>query len=119
MANPDSLDLWYKQGTFNYLRIYGDSRENPISGLLCVEEGSVATIDEIDVVGVPYKTLIDDYTTTDKTYIGKTKAGNGEGTSLWQIKCLDDSGNFLKIEFADGVDTFTKEWDLRTSYTYS
>ena len=43
MANPDGLDLWYKQGTFNYLRLYGEDRQNPISGWLYVDEGSVVT----------------------------------------------------------------------------
>lgn len=67
-----------------------------------------------------YKTtLIDDYTTANKTYIGKAVAGASEGALVWQIKCLDETGNFLKIGFADGVSTFTKEWDDRTTYTYT
>lgn len=67
----------------------------------------------------PYVTLIDDYTTSNKTYIGKALAGSSEGATVWQIKCLDETGNFLKIQFADGVSTFTKEWDNRVGYTFS
>ena len=66
-----------------------------------------------------YTTLIDDYTTPNKTYIGKAVAGSGEGEVVWQIKCLDETGNFLKIQFADGVSTFSKEWDERVNYSYA
>lgn len=41
--NPQSLDLWYKQGTFNYLKLYGSDRDNPNTGWLYVDKGSVVT----------------------------------------------------------------------------
>ena len=67
----------------------------------------------------PYTTLIDDYTTTNKTYIGKAIASSSESSAVWQIKCLDETGTFLKTQFAGGVSTFTKTWGDRTTYTYS
>ena len=75
--------------------------------------------DDIIAQGKAYKTLIDDYTTASKTYIGKAVAGANKGAIVWQIKCLDETGNFLEIGFADGVSTFTKEWDNRVGYNYS
>ena len=66
-----------------------------------------------------YVTLIDDYTTTNVTYIGKAVAGSSEGATVWQIKALDETGNYLKIKYAGGESTFTNEWDERVNYTYS
>lgn len=75
--------------------------------------------DDLIIQGKAYTTLVDDYTTVDKTYIGKAVAGSPEGGTVWQIKCLDESNNFLKIGFANGVSTFVKEWDNRVGYSYS
>lgn len=84
-------------------------------------ETMIETLDNNIIIGLKnvFTTLIDDYTTANKTYIGKADAGSSEGGVIWQIKCLDESGDFLKIGFADGVSTFTKEWDNRVGYTYS
>lgn len=68
---------------------------------------------------IPYTTLIDDDTTANKIYVGRAAAGANEGALVWQIKCFDETGDFLKIQYADGVSTFNKEWDERESYDYS
>ncbi len=72
----------------------------------------------IEAVG-SYDTLIDDYTTTNKTYIGKATTGTLESDSNWQIKCMDETGDYLRIKYADGASAFSKEWDERTTYNYS
>ena len=66
-----------------------------------------------------FTTLVDDYIVTNKTYIGKAPAGSSEVDAVWQIKCLDETGNFAKIQWADGVSTFSKVWNDRTTYSYS
>ena len=66
-----------------------------------------------------YTVLVDDFTTINKTYIGKADAGSSESSPVWQIKCLDETGDFSKIQWAEGVDTFIKTWDDRTTYSYS
>lgn len=61
---------------------------------------------------------LDDYTTTDVTYIGKEKA---DGT--WWIKKLDETGNFLTISHAsvsnnNAKTSYTLAWTDRTTLTY-
>jgi len=80
-----------------------------------------ATVTQVakDRSKTPYTTLIDDDTTANKIYVGQAPAGTGEGALSWRIKCFDETGAFLKIGYAEGVSTFTKEWDERDTYTYS
>ena len=75
-------------------------------------------VDENGNLGSEYDSLID-LADSDTTYIGKVKAGSAGDTSeaIWQIKKLDESSE-LKFTFADGVTTFSKVWDDRTSYSY-
>lgn len=89
---------------------------------LTADNAGLATETTLEAVRgnlAPYTTLIDDFTVVNKTYIGKAVAGSSEGGTVWQIKCLDETGNFLKTQFADGVSTYTKEWDNRVGYAYS
>lgn len=51
-------------------------------------------------------------------YVGKAKIGTLTSASVWQIMRVDTASGVV-IQWADGVDTFTKEWDERASYTYS
>jgi hypothetical protein len=76
-------------------------------------------LDTINKNLIPYNVLIDDYTTVDKIYIGRALSSSSESASVWQIKCIDETGDYMKIRFADGVSTFTKKWYDRVSYTYS
>lgn len=99
-----------------------DDHKVTVSNPTADPETGLATSTKQDTLidqGKAYTTLIDDFTTVNKTYIGKAVAGASEGGTVWQIKCLDESGNFLKTQFADGVSTFTKEWDNRVGYAYS
>ena len=54
-------------------------------------------------------------------YVGETQPGNAKGSALWRIKKITyDGSNFVTdIQWASGVNTFTKEWDERASYYYS
>jgi len=79
------------------------------------EEGN---LDSINKNLIPYNTLIDDFSSIDKTYIGKALSGSSESDSVWQIKCIDETGDYMKIRFADGVSTFTKKWSDRITYSY-
>lgn len=53
-------------------------------------------------------------------YIGEALPGTSKGASLWRIKKITYSGTTVTdVQWADGVSTFTKEWDERATYTYS
>lgn len=62
---------------------------------------------------------VDDYTTTNVTYVGlETKAGT------WMIKKLDETGNFLTINYASVTNNalltdYTTAWAARTTATYA
>lgn len=54
------------------------------------------------------------------TYIGKALPGLLSSSAVWQIKRVDETADpDLDILFADGVNTFTKIWDNRETYSYS
>lgn len=66
---------------------------------------------------VPYDTLVDD-AGAGVTYVGEAAAGSAPGATVWRIQKIDESANPVEVRFADGVATFTKEWDERASYSY-
>ena len=64
-----------------------------------------------------YDTKIDASSST-LTYIGKADRGSSPTASVWQIKRVSAGTALTDITWADDVDTFTKIWDNRTSYSY-
>jgi len=54
-------------------------------------------------------------------YVGIAAIGSSKGALVWQIKKItyDASNNATDIQWASGVQTFTKEWDERANYQYS
>lgn len=54
----------------------------------------------------------------DNRYIGKAAHSVAASAELWQIKKISTSGTVTTISYADGVETYTKEWDERASYSY-
>ena len=54
------------------------------------------------------------------TYVGKAAAGTATSSAAWQIFRIDESSApDMNVLYADGVTTFTKEWDDRSLYSYS
>lgn len=53
------------------------------------------------------------------TYVGNAQLGTAASSAGWQIQKVSVSGNVTTISWADGVDSFTKIWDNRATYTYS
>ena len=53
------------------------------------------------------------------TYVGEADPGSGNGSAVWRIKRITETGLDLHVDWADGVSTFTKVWDSRAGYTYS
>ena len=66
-----------------------------------------------------YLILIDDTSVTNKTFIGKSLPGSVESALVWQIKCIDETGSYVKIGYAEGSKNFDKIWNNRISYSYS
>lgn len=73
----------------------------------------------VTVEDTVYKTAYE-FVAGELIYIGWAAAGVAQGDATWRIKKYTWSAGLpTKSEFADGVDTFTKEWDLRDGYGYS
>ncbi len=54
-------------------------------------------------------------------YIGLADPGTSASDAQWQIKKItyDGNGNVTDIQFAQGVNTYSKVWDNRATYSYS
>ena len=58
--------------------------------------------------------------TSNPEYIGEAKPGTADSSTGWRIKKLTYSGNNVThVRWASGNRNFDKEWDERTSYTYT
>lgn len=53
------------------------------------------------------------------SYVGEADPGTTSSSALWRIKRLTETGPDVVVEWADGTNAFTKEWDERLTYTYS
>lgn len=58
-----------------------------------------------------YKLLLDDYTTTNVTYVGKASIGSATSASVWQIQKIDETSGMV-ITWG-GTGAFDQEWDER------
>lgn len=63
-------------------------------------------------------TLKIDAVDANTTYIGKADHGLSSSKVGWQIKKIHTISTVTTISFADGVDSFSKIWDDRLSYSY-
>ena len=79
------------------------------------EDGNLALLKQ---ESEPYTRLIDDVSVANKTFVGYASPGTSETNAVWRIICLDETGSYLKVGYADGVSTFTKVWNNRTTYNY-
>ena len=61
-----------------------------------------------------------DFVGETEIYRGEAAVGTVENTPLWRIRkiALAPDGDVTET-WADGVATFTKQWNLRTTYSYS
>lgn len=71
----------------------------------------------VETISPALTTKIDEADSSN-TYIGMADRDVATSDSLWQIKKIATSGTVTTISYADGVSTFTKEWDERASYSY-
>lgn len=68
-------------------------------------------------VTLTYKTLLDDYTTTNVTYVGKAAIGSASSSAVWQIQKIDETTG-MSITWADNAG-FTQVWDNRVGLVYA
>ena len=69
-----------------------------------------------------YTTITTDDANGDIEYVGWAVPGSGSstGSSIWRIaKVTYTAGGNPIAKWADGVSTFTKEFDEKATYTYS
>ncbi len=65
-----------------------------------------------------YKTLLDDYTTTNVTYVGKAAIGSATSSAVWQIQKIDETSGMV-ITWG-GTGAFDQVWNNRaTTVSYS
>lgn len=66
---------------------------------------------------------MENYSSGQPKYIGEAMPGTATSEVKWRIRKMEyDNGTDQPPTgetWADGVSTFTKEWDERDSYTYS
>jgi len=64
-----------------------------------------------------YKLLLDDTSTPNVTYVGKSAIGSATSASAWQIQKIDETSG-MSITWA-GTGLFTVKWDDRTTESYT
>lgn len=52
-------------------------------------------------------------------YVGEAAFNQPENLPVWRIKRLQTTGTVLKMEWANGNDSFENVWSDRTTLTYS
>jgi len=65
-----------------------------------------------------FTTAFDEVSST-LSYMGIAQIGTATSVAEWQIKKITVSGTVTLIQWANGTDAFTAEWDERVSYSYS
>lgn len=80
-----------------------------------IEEVDGATV--IPINQAIYKTIIDDTTTTNVTYIGQAALGTATSASSWRIQKIDESGTNTVITWTGSG--FDAVFDNRVTETYS
>ena len=63
-----------------------------------------------------YESYVDTTTDTNLVYLGKATPGSATTDAAWQVKRYNKSTG--QMSFADDISTFSKSWDLRTTYVY-
>jgi hypothetical protein len=78
-----------------------------------IVRNNILTITRDEVVS-----LVDEVS-ADTMYVGYSVRNNSRtDTALFKIKLIVKDSTVTKIMHPDGVDTYTKIWDNRKSYTY-
>lgn len=83
------------------------------------ENGNLTYVETVNgtipvaTVTLTYKTLLDDYTTTNVTYVGKAAIGSATSAAVWQIQKIDESSG-LVITWG-GTGAFDQVWDNRAT----
>lgn len=78
--------------------------------------------DQIIVIlsGINEKSIVDDTTTVNVTYIGYAAISSDESAAVWKIKKLDETSGILITLWADGNANYDNIWaDRATTIIYS
>ena len=73
------------------------------------------------VIGKKYTSAFEYDANKNPIYIGRAEIGTPKSSTGWAIMKLtfDVNNNPTDIQWADGVDSLSKVWNNRASYTYS
>jgi len=100
---------------------YSDNTPEKRTGLkeVTVTTDGVKTFLNVDSGGQNYTVKIA-YSGSNPVYIGHAARGSLASEEAWRIKKITyDGDNITDIQWAEGEDTFDKEWDERANYSYS
>ena len=67
---------------------------------------------------VPHAIQVDDYSTTDVTYVGYAPPGTATSIAKWRIQKIDETTGTV-VSWADGDTLYDNIWDNRVSLSYS
>lgn len=84
------------------------TRMKPLPGSMAISNLGTVT-EAITNTVASYAVQIDDYTTTNVTYIGKAPVGTATSTAGWQIQKIDETTGMV-ITWADGNSNFDNVW---------
>jgi len=77
------------------------------------------TEDSVATIADSMRQLIE-YSGGNPIYVGEAAPGVLASAATWRIKKVTyTSGDPTDVSWADGVGTFTKEWDERANYDYT
>lgn len=125
--NRDDVTRIPLQYLFNQITDFSVVPHVPRIGVLGKDSGGnyimikVNPDGELQIEKANYTVAIDWDVNNNPIYVGEAAIGSSKGATVWRIKKItwDVNNNPTDVQWASGVETFTKEWDERTSYVYS
>lgn len=113
MFQANTNDFNYRKATVatNVLTVTCDTSQMSDSDKLQI------VYDDDNVLPAKYTTLLDSTSTAGYVYVGEVAPGTAQSASAWRIQKINSTTG--DTTWADGVATFIKVWNSRTSYTYS
>jgi hypothetical protein len=95
-----------------------DSEGNHINPATKEKQDEIITAIEAISDSTNYKTILDNYSTSNIIYVGDADIGSATSSAVWRIQKIDKTTGIV-ITWADGDDFFNNIWDNRLSLTYS
>jgi hypothetical protein len=102
-------------------KIYTDGKVNVFSASMVTRfrDSSIYTNEELVAPSASGKTTRYEIINPNKVYRGWAALGSVDNSPVWYIEMYTKTNGVWTVHQADGIETFTKVWNDRTTYTYS